>query len=183
MTRKKRTRKVGTEGPAVYSEKSRNDVDRDSLQRKKDRKRKGLKSGSRHSVIEAGSARKAAQAKDPRHGSKKLVPLIVEPKKPQTKKERRLSAEQELAMLENDAQLMVLLDRIDAGEKLGAGLQKQVDQKLDRIERLMSQLGLLEDDAPEAVAETAPVKTSGPRSDDDLLDAFENMDFDDFDKE
>ena len=182
MTRKKRTRKVGSEGPAVYTEKTRSEADREGLQRKKDRKRKGLKSGSRHSAAEAGNARKAAQAKDPRHGSKKLVPLIVEAKKPMTKKERRLSAEQELAMLENDAQLMVLLDRIDAGEKLGAGLQKQVDQKLDRIEQLMNQLGLLHDDEPAFEAESAPVK-SGARSDDDLLDAFENMGFDEFDKE
>ncbi len=49
---------------------------------------------------------------------------------------RKLSAEQELAALENDAQLGVLLDRIENGEKLGAGLQRLVDEKLDRIEAL-----------------------------------------------
>lgn len=178
MTRKKRSRKPGSEGPAVYTDKTRNQIDRDGLQRKKDRKRKGLKSGSRHSASEIEQVRSGGQKKDPRIGSKKPIPLIVEPKKLLTKQERRLNAEQELAMLENDAQLMVLLDRIDAGEKLGAGLQKQVDQKLDRIEQLMKQLGLL-DEAP-AVAEP---KSTAPRSDEDLLDQFENMAFDDFDKE
>ncbi len=46
----------------------------------------------------------------------------------------------------------------------------------------MKQLGLL-DDVEEA---SAPVKQSAdskPRSDDDLLAQFENMDFDNFDKE
>ncbi|MEJ2766465.1 Der GTPase-activating protein YihI [Photobacterium sp. MCCC 1A19761] len=177
MTRKKKSRKPGSEGPAVYTQKSSNQLEQEGRLRKKARKRKGLKTGSRHSDGSVAGSRGQARAKDPRHGSKKPVPLIVEAKKPMTKKERRLSAEQELAMLENDSQLMVLLDRIDAGENLGAGLQKQVDQKLDRIEQLMNQLGLLEDDEVE-VAAAAPSD-----DDDDLLDKFENMDFDDFDKE
>ncbi|MGR5457167.1 Der GTPase-activating protein YihI, partial [Vibrio alfacsensis] len=82
----------------------------------------------------AGSAAKL----DPRLGSKKKIPLIVDDKKKPSKQERRLSAEQELEMLENDAQLNVLLDRIESGENLGAGLQKYVDEKLDRIEVLMN---------------------------------------------
>ncbi|SMY38896.1 Der GTPase-activating protein YihI [Photobacterium malacitanum] len=182
MTRKKRSRTVGSEGPAVYREKSNSKIDIETRERQKAKKRKGLKSGSRHSAVEDNKQRNGGQKKDPRLGSKKLVPLIVEPKKPQTKQQRRLSAEQELAMLENDAQLMVLLDRIDAGEKLGAGLQKQVDMKLDRIERLMKQLGLF-DDVEEASAPVTPSAKSKPRSDDDLLAQFENMDFDNFDKE
>ncbi|MGF1738842.1 Der GTPase-activating protein YihI [Photobacterium satsumensis] len=179
MTRKKRSRATGS-SDQVVTIKTRNQNDLDGLQRKKDRKRKGLKSGSRHSMVSPEDARRAAQRKDPRHGSKKAIPLVVEPKKPMTKQQRRMSAEQELQMLENDAQLMVLLDRIEAGEKLGAGLQKQVDQKLDRIEQLMNQLGLLEEDEPEMDEVETP---RGPRSDDDLLDQFENMDFDGLDKE
>ncbi|MDV5172262.1 Der GTPase-activating protein YihI [Photobacterium rosenbergii] len=178
MTRKKRSRTTGM-SDQVVTVKTRTQHDLDGLQRKKDRKRKGLKSGSRHSMVTPEDARKAAQRKDPRHGSKKAIPLIVEPKKPMTKQQRRMTAEQELQMLENDAQLMILLDRIEAGEKLGAGLQKQVDQKLDRIEQLMNQLGLLDEDEPEMDEEAV----SGPRSDDDLLDQFENMEFDGLDKE
>ncbi|MGF1683023.1 Der GTPase-activating protein YihI [Photobacterium minamisatsumaniensis] len=179
MTRKKRSRTPGSIGPEAVVNKSTSQLDLDAQKRKKDKKRKGLKSGSRHSEVKLEDARSAAKRKDPRHGSKKPVPLIIEPKKPMTKKERRLTAEQELAMLENDGQLMILLDRIEAGEKLGSGLQKQVDTKLDRIEQLMSQLGLLEEDEPEIEAK----ERSKPASDDDLLDKFENMGFDDFDKE
>lgn len=175
MTRKKRSRKPGSEGPAEFTKKSTTQIDLEARKRQKDKKRKGLKSGSRHSEAQTTDARTLAKRKDPRHGSKKPVPLIVEAKKPATKKERRLSAEQELAMLENDAQLMVLLDRIEAGESLGAGLQKQVDQKLDRIEQLMNQLGLLEDDEPQMTDDFAPAAKVS--SDDDLLEQFENADF------
>ena len=45
-------------------------------------------------------------------------------------------------MLENDAQLNILLDRHDNGENLSAGLQKYVDEKLARIEVLMKQLSI-----------------------------------------
>ncbi|MGR5470122.1 Der GTPase-activating protein YihI, partial [Vibrio astriarenae] len=119
----------------------------------------------------------AAQNRDPRLGSKKKIPLIVEPVKKMTKQERQLSAQQELEMLENDAQLNVLLDRIEAGENLGKGLQQYVDEKLDRIEKLMDQLGLLEPEEEEDF--TAPT-VKGSRSDDDLLADFDDINFDDY---
>ncbi|MDO6707457.1 Der GTPase-activating protein YihI [Photobacterium sp. 1_MG-2023] len=177
MTRKKRSRKPGSEGPAQYVEKSVSQQDLDGRVRQKARKRKGLKAGSRHSDGSAQNASRQGQAKDPRHGSKKPVPLIVEPKP--SKQVRRMNAEQELAMLENDPQLIALLDRLDAGENLGAGLQKQVDQKLDRIEQLMKQLGLYEED----VAADDQIAAGDARSEEDLLDDFENARWDDFDKE
>ncbi len=65
-------------------------------------------------------------------------------------KQSTLTPAQELEKLEQDPQLNVLLDRIENGEKLGAGLQNYVDEKLDRIEVLMDKLGLLSDeDTPE----------------------------------
>lgn len=117
----------------------------------------------------------AAQKRDPRLGSKKKIPLIVEPVKKPTKQERRLSAEQELEMLENDAQLAVLLDRIDAGESLGKGLQQYVDEKLDRIERLMNQLGLME---PEEEIKVSHEKSDKVKTDEDLLAQFEDLNID-----
>lgn len=85
---------------------------------------------------------------------------MAEPKK-LNKQERKLAAEQELAMLEKDAQLNVLLDRLDNGEKLGIGLQKYVDEKLDRIEVLMEQLGLLDDEPEPAPApQSKPTKSA-----------------------
>ncbi|CZF81869.1 Der GTPase-activating protein YihI [Grimontia marina] len=179
MTRKKKARKVGSEGPAQYSEKSLTKEDIAALARKRKSKRKGLKSGSRHSEGKTAQQRQAQAQRDPRLGSKKPIQLVVEakphPKSAEAKKARRLSAEQELEMLENDAQLNVLLDRIENGDSLGAGLQQYVDEKLDRIEVLMKQLGLFEEDEPEA--EEAPKKNKR-RGDDDLLAEFENFKFD-----
>lgn len=179
MTRKKKARKVGSEGPAQYSEKSLTKEDIAALARKRKSKRKGLKSGSRHSEGKTAQQRQAQAQRDPRLGSKKPIQLVVEakphPKSAEAKKARRLSAEQELEMLENDAQLNVLLDRIEKGDSLGAGLQQYVDEKLDRIEVLMKQLGLFEEDEPEV--EEAPKKNKR-RGDDDLLAEFENFKFD-----
>lgn len=179
MSRKKKSRKPGAMGaPEFIVTRNRSESDVEGRLRKRVKKRKGLKSGSRHSDAGAQNHNAKGQVRDPRLGSKKKIPLIVEPQKKQTPQERRLSAEQELAMLENDAQLNVLLDRLEAGENLGAGLQKFVDEKLDRIEVLMKQLGLF-DEAP-AVEEEAFTSSSLPRSDDDLLADFDEIDFDDY---
>ncbi|WP_085319920.1 Der GTPase-activating protein YihI [Vibrio harveyi] len=179
MSRKKKSRKPGASGaPEFVVTRNRTESDVEGRLRKRAKKRKGLKTGSRNSDAEEQKKQAAAQKRDPRLGSKKKIPLIVEPAKKQTKQERRLSAEQELEMLENDAQLNVLLDRIEAGENLGTGLQKYVDEKLDRIEKLMDQLGLLE---PEEDDEdfTAPA-VKGSRNDDDLLVDFDDINFDDY---
>ncbi|MDD1795673.1 GTPase-activating protein [Enterovibrio makurazakiensis] len=179
MTRKKKARKVGSEGPAQYKDRSLSRDDIAALAAKRKNRRKGLKAGSRHSDGTVEQQRTAHAQRDPRLGSKTAVPLIVEqkphPKSAAGKKVRRISAEKELEMLENDAQLNVLLDRIENGEKLGAGLQSYVDEKLDRLEVLMKQLGLFDQDEPEA--DEAPKKAKR-RGDDDLLAEFENVKFD-----
>ncbi|MDG3086830.1 Der GTPase-activating protein YihI [Vibrio hannami] len=185
MSRKKKSRKPGSTGDVdLIVTRNRSEADVEGRLRKKMKKRKGLKTGNRNAESVATKERKASQAKDPRIGSKKKIPLIVEAKPKQTKKERRISAEKELEMLENDAQLNVLLDRIDNGEKLGAGLQKYVDEKLDRIEVLMNQLGLIEpEEMEEPAEEIEPVKAAKPKkasSDDDLLSQFEDLDLNDF---
>ena len=180
MSRSKKTRSGGHSDVIVVRNRTQADVE--GRLRKKDKKRKGLKTGNRNSDAKQQKAQTAGQARDPRLGSKKKIPLIVEPQKKLSKSERRLSAEQELEMLENDAQLNVLLDRIDEGENLGAGLQKYVDEKLARIEVLMKQLGIYDDEESEPQAE-APAMTesrSKSHSDEDLLSQFEDMDLDQF---
>ncbi|CAV17147.1 Der GTPase-activating protein YihI [Vibrio atlanticus] len=183
MGRSKKSRKPGALGaPEPMVTRNRSESDVEGRERKRVKKRKGLKSGSRHSDGSEAKQRKAALARDPRLGSKKKIPLIVEPAKKLTKQERKLSNEQELEMLENDAQLNTLLDRIENGENLGAGLQKFVDEKLDRIEHLMGRLGLLEpEDDEEEIFEEAPVASKKKASsDEDLLSQFEDFDLDSF---
>ena len=88
-------------------------------------------------------------------------------------------------MLENDAQLNVLLDRLDNGESLGAGLQKYVDQKLTRIETLMKQLGIF-DAQMEDSEEQRTLSAKNSRNsknvdkDDALLSQFEDVDLNQF---
>ncbi|USD65208.1 Der GTPase-activating protein YihI [Vibrio sp. SCSIO 43136] len=176
MSRSKKSRKPGAAGaPEFVVTRNRTQSDVDGRLRKRAKKRKGLKSGSRHSEGESTNQTHGGKAKDPRLGSKKKIPLIIEPVKKQTKAERRLSAEQELAMLENDTQLNVLLDRLESGENLGAGLQKYVDEKLDRIEVLMKQLGIYEDESSQ---DSEPAISS--ISDEDLLGEFDDFDMDEF---
>lgn len=73
----------------------------------------------------------------------------------------------------------MLLDRIENGESLGSGLQSYVDQKLDRIEVLMKQLGLL-DEEPEVESEPQPKQKPAAKSEADLLSEFEDLDLSDF---
>lgn len=185
MSRTKKARSGGNLDVIVVRNRTQSDVE--GRERKRLKKRKGLKTGNRNSDAKAEKAQTTGQQRDPRLGSKKKIPLIVEAPKKKTKAERRVSAEQELAAIENDAQLIVLLDRLENGEKLGAGLQKYVDQKLDRMEVLMKQLGIydedLEDeiDVEEEMVVDQPVKAAKrPASDDDLLSQFEDLDLNDF---
>ncbi|MDA9557906.1 Der GTPase-activating protein YihI [Vibrio sp.] len=183
MSRSKKARSGDNLGVIVVRNRTQSDVE--GRLRKKDKKRKGLDSGNRHSDTSESKKNTANQRRDPRLGSKKKIPLIVEAPKKLNKQERRVTAEKELEMLENDAQLMVLLTRIENGEKLGAGLQQYVDQKLDRMEALMKQLGLYEEEAVVVEQEEVQVKKPKPTkvkpaTDDDLLSQFEDLNMDDF---
>ncbi|MGX9418604.1 Der GTPase-activating protein YihI [Vibrio sp. RC27] len=188
MSRNKKVRSTGIDDVIVIRQRSESDVE--GRLRKKSKKRKGLKSGARHSLTDdnLGKASKSGN-RDPRLGSKKKIPLIVEPKKKPTKAERLVLAEQELAQIESDAQFNVLLARLDNGEKLGVGLQTYVDQRLDRIEALMKILGIDmdeevqledEDEQMEAPIVAKERSKSLKRDDDDLLSDFEDTNLDEW---
>lgn len=160
-------------------------------QRKRDNKRKGLKAGSRQAVEqETSSIKSGSGSKDPRVGSRKPVALVVEPaKKPvaakpakavktaeqiaeqiaeQQAKQLQLKLEQELAAIENDERLNLLLDRLDDGLSVSADDEAWLDARLARHQELLVALGMDDDD--DDVAE--------PASPDDLLQRFINDDFD-----
>lgn len=157
-------------------------------QRKRDNKRKGLKAGSRQAVEQETSGIKSGSgSKDPRVGSRKPVALVVEPaKKPvaakpakagktaeqiaeQQAKQLQLKLEQELAAIENDERLNLLLDRLDDGLSVSVDDEAWLDARLARHQELLVALGMDDDDDDE-VAE--------PASPDDLLQRFINDDFD-----
>ncbi len=196
MSRHKKSRKPGSTGDVdLIVTRNRTVSDVEGRLRKKHKKRKGLKTGNRNSEAVDHKQRVEAQKRDPRLGSKKKIPLVATEKRKLTKQERLQAAEKELEQLENDAQLNVLLSRIENGEKLGAGLQDYVDKKLDRMEVLMKQLGLLEEieqEEPVLQERAQPEAVTGKQkrakrsqsddnlSDDEaLLSAFENLDLGD----
>lgn len=145
-------------GKPKVKRKTREELEREARERKKDKKHRGHVAGSRTqekaSTDQRSGQRKAA---DPRIGSKKPVPLgvlesaVAKPKpksKPSAPVENvvaakpTMSPEEELEMLENDSRLDALLDRLDSGETLSAKDQSWVDETLDRIDILMEELGI-----------------------------------------
>ena len=159
MTRIKKSRTSGQIGnrhkPAAEARQTR--------ERPVETKKKGagLKSGSRNAPQPEKSQQSGPANKDPRHGSKKPIALIVteaeqklmaQPKhfKPVVQlskaKEPEMPPEQELALLENDEKLLELLDKVDQGEILTGKDAKYFNAKTARLEQLLQELGLTEDE-------------------------------------
>ncbi|MEB6607925.1 MULTISPECIES: Der GTPase-activating protein YihI [Aeromonas] len=155
-------------------------------ERKRAAKRKGLKAGSRQQVEQAGKKSGTKQAKDPRIGSRKPVALIVDEKSskpvaPKAVKEKTLvmTPEQELASIENDDRLNDLLDRLDAGETLDAAEQAWVDQRVDRYQELMDELGIIDTDEDEDgdFDNVEYEESSEPASEEELWERFTQVDY------
>jgi ribosome assembly protein YihI (activator of Der GTPase) len=133
---------------AKNKKKSRVELDLEARERKRQKKHRGHVSGSRTNVdADKNAANAQRKNADPRLGSKKPVPLLVETVnkkavKPKPEEKPRLSPEEELTKLENDPRLDALLDKLDDGETLNAEDQAFVDLTLDRIDVLMDQLGI-----------------------------------------
>ena len=181
MARKKKTRKISDIMPIRKSDKkpeapklsgkklTRYELDAKAREDKKKRKHKGLASGSRHSNAEQNKNNQVVEQKDPRIGSRKKVPLIVEfvnkPEKgmtiPAVKEPKKLLPEIELERLEN---LNELLDALDEGKTISKADQQFVDECLDRIAQLMEELGIQDEDETE----------------DDLYRTFEKIDINQF---
>ncbi|MBS4695609.1 GTPase-activating protein [Aeromonas allosaccharophila] len=159
-------------------------------ERKRAAKRKGLKAGSRQQVEQSNNKSGNSQSKDPRIGSRKPVVLVVDDKQkkpaaPKVVKEKKLvmTPEQELASIENDDRLNDLLDRLDAGESLEAAEQAWVDQRVDRYQELMDELGIIDndddedDELPFDDGDDAEFDEQKPASEEELWDRFNQVDF------
>lgn len=191
MSRTKKTRRITDIMPARKADKkpeqpklgggknrkpTRYELDAKAREEKKKRKHKGLPTGSRN--VDPAEQKKTVvkEVKDLRIGSRKKIPLMVEfvnkPEKGQTIKpvlleeyKPHLSPELELEQLENNEILNQLLDEIEVGKTLSAKDQKFVDECLDRIDELMTELGIQGEDEDNG---------------DTLLRQFETMDINQF---
>jgi ribosome assembly protein YihI (activator of Der GTPase) len=179
MTKRKKSRKVGRIGIPSAPKADR----QPNTSNTRPKKKLGNPSGSRHNIVEQKTPIKGSEsAKDPRFGSKKPIPLIVEEKPLKsgpTPKKVFFTPAQELAHIENDEQLSALLDEVDAGGELSRDQQNYVDVKLARHRELCEMLGISE--TPEASEEVA--KFGKKPSETDLFEQFENIDINQFKSE
>lgn len=154
---------------------TRYELDAKAREEKRKRKHKGLDSGSRHSASSNANKNQQTEVKDPRIGSRKKVPLVVEfvnkPEKGQfiqpvktDEKTTALDPMLELERLENNECLNDLLDQLDAGKILSKEDQTFVDECLDRIAQLMDELGITDEEEGE----------------EDVLRTFERIDINQF---
>lgn len=156
----------GNNSTAKKQRKSRAELDAEARLRKREKKHRGNNAGARTNVESSSNKgnKGTGATKDPRIGSKKPIPLVVEDNKPVVAKpkapkdkEPKISLEQQLELLENDERLNQLLDAIDEGQTLSAEEQSYVDNTLDRIDELMEKLGIDlgedEDEQPEDESE------------------------------
>lgn len=183
MARQKKTRRITDVMPVRKADKkekpmpkgkglTRYELDAKAREEKKKRKHKGLSSGSRHSAQQQNTANNKTEVKDPRVGSRKKVPLVVEfvnkPEKGQfiqpVSAPKKLDPAVELERLENNEILNELLDALDAGKTLSKADQQFVDECLARVAELMEELGI-EDEETEG---------------DDLYRTFEKIDINQF---
>lgn len=192
MSRTKKTRRITDIMPARKADKpaqpapklgggknrksTRYELDAKAREEKRKRKHKGLPTGSRNVDIAEQKKTVVKEVKDPRIGSRKKVPLMVEfvnqPEKGRTIKPvpvveapKAIAPEVELERLENNVILNELLDQIEAGKVLSADDQKFMDECLDRIDELMTELGIEDEDDDNGDA---------------LLRQFETMDINQF---
>lgn len=169
MSRTKKTRRITDIMPARKTDKpkqptpklgggknrklTRYELDAQAREEKRKRKHKGLPTGSRNADPAEQKKAVVKEVKDPRIGSRKKVPLMVEfvnqPEKGRVIKpvpvesiKPTLSPEQELEQLENNECLNQLLDDLEAGKTLSAEDQKFMNECLDRIDELMTELGI-----------------------------------------
>jgi len=132
--------------------KTRQEINEESRELKRKRKHKGLPSGSRFNGPDNNRNKKSTNTiKDPRIGSKKPISLLqtndssIKNKVNQPQK-TKLTPQQELEQLENDTKLDHLLDLVEQGKTLTDDQQSYLNNKLDRIDQLMKQLGIEDDD-------------------------------------
>lgn len=141
--------------PTKTRRKSREEIDSEARDRKRQKKHRGHVAGSRASGKgQAQGSQGNNTDKDPRIGSKTPIQLTevstpVVRVKVKAEKPVALTPEAELMLLENDERLDALLERLEEGEALSKSDQDWVNSTLDRIDTLMEQLGIAYEDEDE----------------------------------
>lgn len=163
MTRKKKSRKIGTGGNGSFRLSKEKLAELRALKEQRVKKRTGNKAGTRNAQDALNEQQGAGkQRKDSRLGSKKPISLVPEAEvaqqQPEFKRhlqpqvelrkvgEPELTPEQELEQIENDQKLMSLLERQNAGEVLVGKDIKYLNAKVERHQALCDLLGIEDED-------------------------------------
>jgi len=160
MSRKKKSRKIPSNGPVRLSQDKLKEMR--ALKEQRVKKTKGAKPGSRNApdLVEEQNQTLHSGSRDKRIGSKKpvsLVPVAAEPKvemkrnlKPVVELKKvvqpELTPEQELEELENDVRLLKLVERHEGGEMLTGKDAKYFNSRIARHQVLCKLLGLEDED-------------------------------------
>jgi len=160
MSRKKKSRKIPSNGPVRLSQDKLKEMR--ALKEQRVKKTKGAKPGSRNApdLVEEQNQTSHSGSRDKRIGSKKpvsLVPVAAEPKvemkrnlKPVVELKKvvqpELTPEQELEELENDVRLLKLVERHEGGEMLNGKDAKYFNSRIARHQVLCKLLGLEDED-------------------------------------
>ncbi len=161
MSRKKKSRKIPSNGPVRLSKDKLQEMR--ALKEQRVKKYKGAKPGSRNALdaLQPETKSNNSQNKDKRVGSKKPVPLVAKAPEPVVELKRNLkpqaelkkvsepelTPEQELEALENDERLLKLVERHEQGEMLTGKDAKYFNSRIDRHQVLCELLGI--EDEPE----------------------------------
>ncbi|MFY8351509.1 Der GTPase-activating protein YihI [Pseudoalteromonas sp. SSM20] len=163
MTRKKKSRKIGSGGNGSFRLSKEKLAELRALKEQRVKKRTGNKAGTRNAqeVMDEHNT-SGKQRKDTRLGSKKPISLVPEAaaieQQPEFKRhlqpqvelrkvvEPELTQEQELEQIENDQKLMSLLERQNAGEVLVGKDAKYLNAKVARHQTLCELLGIEDED-------------------------------------
>lgn len=161
MTRKKKSRKLGSNGSLRLSKDKLRELR--TMKEQRTKKLKGNAAGSRNaqeSKEEISTAQR--QGKDSRVGSKKAISLVPEQQTvqntaPEFKRNLKpsvelrkvnqpeLTPEQELEQLESDQKLLSLIERQSAGEMIVGKDAKYLNAKVARHQKLCEILGINDD--------------------------------------
>lgn len=169
MPRVKKSRKGGPIGIA-------NSTDKFGSHKKKSqtpssvKKDNGRPAGSRHSAPATDKKVITGPKKDPRIGSTKKIELTASKHKTiEPKVKRYATPSQELAALEVDERLTMLIDKYDDGQRLTKEDKLYMEEKMARHQVLCDLLGIKDEEDPEEV-----------ETDVDPLKTFESININDF---
>lgn len=171
MPRKKKSRKIGQIGTPLAPKTNRKPAPESP---KRNKKTLGKPAGTRNNPEQTSSqSRPSKTVRDPRVGSKKPIPLIVDDKpKVKVTKPTFFSPAQELESIEQNERFAMLLEKLDADAALSREEKAFVNKLTARHQELCDLLGIADEDDS--------ADTTGSQTENDLYAQFESIDINKF---